>query len=117
MYCVLYDSCFNLIETYFVRSILTEGFGSAATGIKLKTGEIIWGINFPLDFKGNNEENLGYKTMINLQQLMKEYKGSICALGDFNVIPGKISDAINQAISQDFEFVLNDEPSFFWSIL
>ena len=54
-----------------------------------------------------------YKTMINLQQLLCKYKGSICAFGDYNTIPGHVSDAINQAIQPEFEFVLNDELSFF----
>lgn len=101
------------IETYFPCRILTEGNGSVALGIKMKTGHIVWAIHFPLDFKGIGEENLGYKTMINLQQLMHKYDGTVCALGDFNTIPGQVYDAISQAILPEFEFVLKNELSFF----
>lgn len=36
--------------------------------------------------------------MVNLQNVMKEYEGSVCAMGDFNTIPGYIADAINSAL-------------------
>ena len=101
------------IDTYFGVSLLQESFGSCTVGVQLKSGEIIWGIHFPLDFKGKNKDNLGYKTMVNLQQVLKQYKGSVCAIGDFNTIPGDISDAINDAILPEYKFVLNNELTFF----
>ena len=105
----------SVIQTYFCRSILSEGFGSVTVGIKMVTSEIIWGIHFPLDFKGYGKDNMGYKTMINLQELMNEFKGSVCAFGDFNTIPGAITNAINQAILSNFEFVFENELTFFGS--
>lgn len=107
------DLVLDNIATYFVKSVLTEGFGSAAVGVKLKSGEIVWGIHFPLDFKGDGVENLNYKTMVNLQNLMKEYKGSVCAIGDFNTIPGKIADLVEKARTSEFEFILKGELTFF----
>jgi hypothetical protein len=109
------DAVCQYIETYFVKSILNVGFGSAATGIKIKTGEIIWGIHFPLDFKKEGENNSAYATMVNLQNLMKEYKGSVCAIGDFNTIEGMIYQSIESAITNDFEFVLKGDLTFFGS--
>ncbi len=103
----------NVIATYFTRNILSEGFGSAAVGIKLITGEMVWGIHFPLDFKGQGTDNLGHKTMVNLQKLMLEYPGSVCAFGDFNTIPGAITETIRQAIQPEFEFVLDHTLTFF----
>uniref|UniRef100_A0A6G6ACH4 Endonuclease/exonuclease/phosphatase family protein n=1 Tax=Borely moumouvirus TaxID=2712067 RepID=A0A6G6ACH4_9VIRU len=107
------DSVKKYIQTYFVKSILLEAFGSVAVGIKLKTGQIIWGIHFPLDFRTEGENNPGFKTMVNLQYLMEEYSGSVCAFGDFNTVPGNISYSINKAIKPDFEFMLVEELTFF----
>lgn len=103
------------IESYHTVSLLTEGFGSGSTGIKLKTGEIVWGIHFPLDFKGDGLANLNYKTMLGLQKVMTDFKGSVCALGDFNTIPGKLSDVINLAINENYEFAVHDTLTFFGS--
>lgn len=110
-----HPNCVDLIDTYFVKNILNEGFGSAAVGIKTATGKIIWGIHFPLDFKNSGADNLGHKTMVNLQELMKSYDGSICAFGDFNTIPGKIYESIKQAITPDFRFDDENTITFFGS--
>jgi len=111
VFCTQYTSSY--IATYFTKNILNEGFGSVAVGIKLNTGEIVWGIHFPLDFKGEGENNLGYKAMINLQQVLKEYKGTICAFGDFNTIPGNVSSSIHKAILLEFEFMVSNKLTFF----
>lgn len=95
----------NSIECYYCCPVLTEGFGSSTVGVKLVSGEMIWAIHFPIDFKGIGSENQGYKTMVNLQGLMNKYVGSVCAFGDFNLIPGVISDAIYQAQTEDYHFV------------
>lgn len=101
------------IHSILPRRFLTEGFGSGAIGIKLLTEEIVWGIHFPLDFRGKGQDNLGAKAMIGLCKLMDEYSGSVCAIGDFNTIPGHISQSIEAAISPDKEFIVKDEPTFF----
>lgn len=101
------------IHSVLPRRILTEGNGSSAMGIKLLTGEIVWGIHFPLDFKGKDQENLGAKAMKGLCNLMDEYSGSVCALGDFNTIPGHIELSIKATISANREFIIKDEPTFF----
>lgn len=124
----LFDECiFNKRSiwydwTYYCCNILNKGFGSATIGIKLKTKEIIWGycgheyiftVHFPLDFKNKDNNNQYYKTMINLQKILKEYDGSICAIGYFNTIPEIINNSINKAISDEFEFVLKNKLTFF----
>ncbi len=107
---------YDLIETYFVQSILSEGFGSGTVGIKMKTGEIVWGIHFPLDFKNKAKDNFGYKAMVGLQRVMLTYKGSVCAVGDFNTIPGEIMSSIKDAILPEYEFMMDDtEPTYFGS--
>lgn len=103
----------NLIQSYHCHIIMTEGFGSSTVGVKMTTGEIVWGIHFPVDHSGKGAKNLGSKTMVNLQNLMKMHDRSICAFGDFNTIPGNIADAINQAISPEFEFMFQNELTFF----
>lgn len=104
------------IETYFGCSILNEGFGCAAVGIKMVTGEIFWSAQFPLDFRGVGENNLGYKAMIGLMELMNKYKGSVFAIADFNAIPGVIADAINLAIANFGEYqLLLDSTTFYGS--
>jgi len=97
------------------RRILTEGFGSGSVGIKLTNGQIIWGIHFPLDFKNKGSSNLGAKAMGNLCTLMTQYKGSVCALGDFNTIPGDITNSIRSAITPEYHFVVENELTFFGS--
>lgn len=97
----------NCINMYYTRNVLLEGTGSVIVGIKLLNGEIVWGCHFPIDFKNDGELNLGYKTMKNIQSVISEYDGSICVIGDMNMIRGKINDAILSAIDNDkFELVL-----------
>jgi hypothetical protein len=100
------------INTYFCKNILTEGFGSVAVGVELTDGEIYWGIHFPLDFKNKGADNLGAKTMVNLQDLMDEYDGSVCAFGDFNTIPGYIEDAILSSIRPEYRLIHNRDTFF-----
>jgi hypothetical protein len=80
----------DIISKYHVQNILPAGFGSGMVGMCLKSGETVWGLHFPLDFKGDGEKNNNYIAMVELQKVMKAYPGSICAMGDFNTIPGKI---------------------------
>jgi len=93
--------------------ILTEGFGSGALGIKLISGEIIWGIHFPLDFKNTGPDNLGAKAMAGLVKVLTTYRGSILAMGDFNTIPGKIMQYILQAVPDNMELLSWNFPTFF----
>jgi len=91
--------------------ILKDGFGSAALGIQIENS-IVWGIHFPLDFKNKGDENMGSKTMCNLCETMKKYKGSKFALGDFNTIPGEIIYSIIKVIPGDMELTSWDIPTF-----
>ena len=101
------------IDNVLPRRILTEGFGSGAIGIKLTNGQIVWGIHFPLDFKSVGAENLGAKAMIGLCKLMESQKGSYCAIGDFNTIPGKIQNSITEVIPPNMKFQVKNEMTFF----
>ena len=110
------DNAYHHIDTYYGKSILDKGFGSVAIGIKLKSGEIVWGVHFPLDFKGKGKENLGAITMSNLIKMMDEYAGSVVAFGDMNTIPGDICQAIQAEISgTEYGLLLNDVYTFFGS--
>lgn len=103
----------SLIHSVLPRRILTEGFGSGAIGVKTKNGNCVWGIHIPLDFKNKGEQNLGAKAMVNLCVMMKAY-GNSCAFGDFNTIPGYISDAIKTCVDPDFKLIISDnKPTFF----
>jgi hypothetical protein len=77
------------------------------------SGQIVWGIHFPLDFKNSGLENMGAKAMIGLCQTMKTYRGSVLAMGDFNTIPGKILSSIVSTIPSDMELLSWDFPTFF----
>lgn len=55
--------------------------------------------------------------MKNLQAVMDEYDGSSFAFGDFNLIPGNIYESVLQAINNNYEFVVKDTLTFFWSFL
>jgi hypothetical protein len=103
----------ELIENILPRRILTEGFGSGALGIKFTDGSIVWGIHFPLDFKGKGANNLGAKAMAGLCHLMKTQIGSICAIGDFNTIPGEITECIKDAIMPGMHFIIENQLTFF----
>ncbi len=110
------ESAMQYIDLYYGVSILSEGFGSCAIGIKTVTNKIVWGIHFPLDFKGDGVNNQGYKTMKNLQKTMIEYTGSVFAFGDFNTVRGKCENAVCDAIdTENFEFIVKDELTFFGS--
>lgn len=97
------------IENVLPRRILTEGFGSATVGIKFCNNSIVWGIQFPLDFKTMGSENMGAKAMQGLCKLMTDQKGSQCAIGDFNTIPGEITQSITNAITPEFEFAVKED--------
>lgn len=103
------------IDTYFAQQVLDEGYGSATLGVKLTTGEVCWGVHFPLDFRRSGSENAAHKTMLGLQKVFNAYDGSVCALGDFNTIPGTIEDAIMEAVSPVFELIGGDTLTFYGS--
>lgn len=46
---------------------------------------------------------------------MDKYKNTVCAIGDFNIIPGKISKCMSYAISPEYIFVLKSRLTFFGS--
>lgn len=106
---------YNLLSSVYSQSILSEGTGSSALGVKLTTGNIIWAIHFPLDFRNDGQNNHGYIAMVCLQNLMNNYPGSVCAFGDFNTIPGFITTSINSALRPNYKLVYNTQPTFFGS--
>lgn len=107
------DAAMPLIHSVLPKRILKEGNGSGAVGTKLMDGSIVWGVHFPLDFKGQHFDNLGAKAMRGLIEIMQNTKGSVCAMGDFNSLPGKISWAIIDAIGDGFELRNNGHETFF----
>lgn len=102
------------IDTVMPRHLCT---GSGAVGIKFTDGSIVWGIHFPLGNKSASNDKIPAETlaMNGLVKLMRSHSGSYCAIGDFNTIPGKISDNIMAEIPIDMQFVLKDSLSFFGS--
>jgi hypothetical protein len=105
----------NLIDSYYGVPILSEGFGSVALGVKTIDGNIVWAVHFPLDFKNKANMNHGYIAMTNLQSVLSTYTGSVCAFGDFNTIAGDVADAIKSAILPTYQFVLDNQLTFFGS--
>lgn len=101
------------IYCVLTERILTEGFGSATIGIKMIDSTTVWGIHFPIDFKGTGSENLCAKAMVGLCSLMDEHLGSV-AFGDFNTIHGEMDTAIRANVSDDKVF-LGDDVTFLGS--
>ena len=107
------NTCIDLIDAVLPRHILTVGFGSGAIGVKLVTGEIVWGIHFPIDFARTGADNLQYQAMAGLVSVMKSHEGSVAAMGDFNTIPGNPFESIKAAIPEDMELISADHPTFY----
>jgi hypothetical protein len=105
----------EFIGDYYVQNILPTGNGSGTVGIRLISGKIVWCVHFPLDFKSDDEKNDNYVAMIELQKVMDTYPGSICAMGNFNTVPGKIENLMIFALNYEYEFLLKDFLSFFGS--
>ena len=105
----------SFIDKYFAHNILDAGFGSGTVGVQLKTGEIVWGVHFPIDFKNTGSENNCYKAMTSLQQVMDTYTGSVCAFGDMNTISGEMNDAVRLAVRNNgkYELMLSGVNTFF----
>lgn len=101
-----------VISAVIPRRILKEGFGSGAIGIEIN-GVIVWGVHFPLDFKNKGDENLGAITMKTLCILMNSCPSISYAFGNFNTIPGDITDAIVSSISEDMCFADTTRLTFF----
>jgi len=101
------------VKSYYGNSILDEGYGSVAVGVKFMDDSIYWGIHFPIDFKNHGKDNYGYKAITGLQTLMDTYTGSVCAFGDFNTIPGHILDAIELGVRTDDYSLISNSDTFF----
>jgi hypothetical protein len=108
-------NCMDDIVGIIPRRILAEDFGSGAVGIKLISGEIIWGVHIPHDFVSIGAHNLGAKAMIGLCKVMETHQGSILAIGDFNTIPGEITQSIAAVIPENMELLFWDFPTFYGS--
>lgn len=103
------------VENYYGVQLITELYGSVALGVQIE-GKIIWSIHFPVDFENSGQNNLSYKTMIKLIEVMKKYKKSYFAFGDFNLIEDcNIFPAVQRAIKDtEYNFFL-DELTYFGS--
>ena len=109
-------SCFSTSTDGILKvsghNILKEGFGSVVVVLEFGNGTKIAAIHFPLSFRGDGKENLGYKTMKNLLEVTKDSKIEF-VFGDFNTIPGKIGDSIILALGgEKYQFKL-DTLTFF----
>lgn len=92
------------------RRITTEGIGSATIGITMDDGTMVWGVHFPIDFKGEGDQNLGAKAMVGLSNLMDAHPGSV-AFGDFNTIHGEIEESVMSAIPAN-KYLIGDDITF-----
>ena len=107
------EACVDLIYAILPRHISTFEFGSGSVGVKLVTGEIVWGIHFPIDFRRTGDENSQFKAMTGLVDVMRKHEGSVAAIGDFNTIPGNPIIGTVGAIPDDMEMLGWDLPTFF----
>ena len=107
------EACVDLIYAVLPRHISTFEFGSGAVGIKLVTGEIVWGIHFPIDFRRTGHENSQFKAMSGLVDVMRKHEGSVAAIGDFNTIPGNPIKSVVGAVPEDMELLGWNMPTFF----
>lgn len=108
-------SCLSRISNVIPRRILNEGFGSGAIGIKLLSGEIVWGVHFPLDFKNKGCDNLAHKACKGIISTMASFQGSVLAMGDMNPIPGEPEKSILSAIPDNMTLVPSKFPTFYGS--
>lgn len=113
------DNAIPFIKSYYTELLTTEGNGSGCVIVRTINDEHVIGVHFPLQFptfvpataelpsyyKNDGEDNLGYKAMTGLQNIMRKYKSKY-AFGDCNTIPGKIMNCICAAIDNtEFGFV------------
>jgi len=110
------------VTDVFVENLMQKdnkpiGFGCSCVGIQLVDGSIIWGTHFPIDFKGIKEESNSYIVMARLVEVIKSYKSTIFAFGDFNMIPGNMEEAIILAFktlkTEDMNLIRSQFISFF----
>lgn len=101
------------IDDVILERILTDTLGCGAVGIKLPTGEIGWGVQLPLDFKGIGKENRGAKGLEGLVEIMNKHSGSVCGIGDFNMLPGQITQSIASVIPENMELTTAPFATFF----
>lgn len=104
--------CIKYIDNVLPRRILTEGVGSGSMGIKLVSGQIIWGIYLPFDISAFGPDNMAARAMVDLVKIFETYEGSVLAMGDFNTIPGKIMQSIVSAVPENMEFLCWNMPTF-----
>ena len=108
-FCTVECSCY--IQDYFGVLLTTKSFGSVALGVKVKSGEIIWAVHFPLNFK---EPTINYEVAVELMKVMKNYKGSEFALGDYNSFDA-FAEALLKAVDEnpEFELLIKKLPTFY----
>jgi hypothetical protein len=81
------------------------GLGLGCVEIKINQKKY-YGIHFiPIDFVNEGEKNIAHVNMRALCDIFDH--DTVCAFGDFNTIPGKISDSLMSAIG-DKEFICNE---------
>lgn len=107
------ESCTELIKDILPRHIMTEGYGSVALGIEFVGGEIMWGVHFPIDFRGKGKDNMQYKAMVGLVDVMRSHEGSVVAVGNFSAVPGNPSESMKEAIPDDMQFKSAGHPTFY----
>lgn len=105
--------CKTKISDIIPRRIWKEGFGSGALGVRLTSGEIVWGVHYPIDFRNIGPNNSQYKTTEGLVDVMNTYKGSVLAIGDFNTIPGNPINSVTAAIPDNMELSYCKFPTFY----
>lgn len=103
--------CASHIQDYFGVLLTTKSFGSVALGVKVKSGEIVWAVHFPLNFK---EPMINYEVAIELMKIMETYKGSVFAFGDFNSFDA-FADALMKAVDENpkFNLLINEGLTFY----
>ena len=100
------------VDKVLPKQLITDGLGSVALGVNV-AGDIFWAVHFPLDFKNSGADNA--KTMASLCKAMDEHPGTMCAIGDFNTIPGKIEEVMRAEMARAGKKFLREDgvPTFF----
>jgi len=103
------DNALSKIKKEIKRTIEP---GVGVFGVEFVSGQIVWGIQLPLDFNRVGKENFGAKGMMSLVKLMEEFPTSI-VIGDFNTVPGNEGPAIIAEVPDWLQLVCGGFPTFF----
>lgn len=84
----------------------TQCYGSGAVVVTTKTGKVVVGVHFPLDFKRKGNCNNTGRSLASLIEILNKYDYAI-AFGDMNVIPGSTWSSMKSVLEKNPDWTLS----------